>query len=260
MLYVFCLMCWYKDLNQASNAVYLEGNLVDYILNIPRDVLRHDLEQIILYHIGQTCDDISDDYDKDGFTGIIGNSLVLLGEVGDEDSSLDVALEVLRQSEEFFDYHFADSGEDYITPTIYLLGHNQLDKLMDFMKEEGLVSAQKWHVAEAVAYIALAEPSRREEVLAWFRELLCYAKEHVADAKSVDNELAGMIVSSLVGINAIELLPEVKVLYDTQLVDESLTGDYEETEELMMDPSGYKNHLLLDVYERFAKMKELLSE
>lgn len=247
----------YKELYQSSNAIYLEKGLVDDILNIPKDVLRHDLEQIILYHIGQTCDDISDEYDKEGFTGIIGNSLVLLGEVGNESSSLDVVLEVLRQSEEFSDYHFADSGEEYIAPTIYLLGNHQLARLMDFMKEEGLLSASKWHVMEAVAFIAIAEPFRRTEVLEWFRELLRYAKEHVAEAKSIDSELAGMMLSCLIEFNAEELLPEVKALYDTQLVDEGLTGDYEETEDFIMDPLSYKNHLLLDVYQRFAKMKEL---
>ena len=72
--------------------------------------MRRDLEQIVLYHIGQTCDGIPDEYDPDGYIGIIPNSIILLSEVSNEENSLNVVLEILRQSLEFRDYHFGDNG------------------------------------------------------------------------------------------------------------------------------------------------------
>ena len=47
----------------------------------------------------------------------------------------------------------------------YQLGQNQLDVLMDFMKEPGLLPMSKYRVIEAVAHIVITHPARREEVM-----------------------------------------------------------------------------------------------
>ena len=82
-----------------------------------------------LYHIGVTCDSIPDDYDPDGYTGILSNCVILLGEVSNEESSVDVILELLRQSHDFRDYHFGDAGDEIFVPTLYQVGQNRLENL-----------------------------------------------------------------------------------------------------------------------------------
>ena len=128
---------------------------------------------------------------------------------------------------------------------------------MDFMKEEGLYSFAKSYIPEAVAMIAMKQPERRNEVLEWFRELLIFATDTIAEPKYVDSTLAGEIVSCVIDIKAKELLPEIKALHDTGRVDIGNNGPYEEVESYILGfkPSYAQNHLT-DIYERFDEIRK----
>ena len=227
-------------------------------MELPRDIVRHDLEQIVLYHIGLTCDGIPDDYDPDGYTGILSNCTVLLGEVGNEESSLEVVLELMRQSPDFMDYHFGDAGDEIFVPTLYLLGQNRLDVLMNFVKEEGLTTFFKCHVFPAVAHIALVQPERRNEVVRWFREIIRFATKMLPKTQWIDSDLAGLMLHSLLDIQAKELLPELREMFATGLVDLGACGDFADVTRMIAnpryigDPSAYET----DIYKRFANMKK----
>lgn len=248
---------FYRELQSTDNAIYLPDELTDRILALPRDTVRHDLEQIVLYHIGLTCDGIADDYAPDGYTGTVANSVMLLGEVGNEDSSLDVVLEVLRQSRDFMDYHFADAAHEIIVPTLYLLGQNRLDKLMSYIKEEGLDTFCKCHVFPAVAQVALAQPERRDEVNAWFREAIRFATKMLPQTQWFDTDLAGLMLHSLIDLQAKELLPELREMFATGLVDLGACGDFAEMTRIIANPRyvGNAADCITDIHERFAYMK-----
>lgn len=247
----------YTELQKTDNAIYLSEELTNRILALPRDILRHDLEQIILYHIGKTCDGIPDDYDPDGYTGILANCVILLGEVGSENSSLDVVLELLRQSDDFTDYHFGDSGKETFVPTLYLLGQNHLDVLMNFFKEEGLDTFCKCYVPTAVAHIALVQPERRGEVIEWFREAIRFATKMLPKTQWVDSDLAGLMLHNLLDIQAKELLPEIREMFATGLVDLGACGDFADVSRMIANPQyiGDPSVHPTDIYERFADMK-----
>ncbi len=247
----------YQELQKSENSLYLPEELTDRILALPRDIVRHDLEQMSLYHIGLTCDGIPDDYDPDGYTGILSNCVILLGEVGNEESSLDVILELLRQSHDFKDYHFGDAGDEIFVPTLYLLGQNRLDKLLSFVKEEGLETFCKCYVFSAVAHIALVQPERRKEVIDWFREAVRFATKMLPKAQWIDSTLAGLMVNDLLDIQAKELLPEIREMFATGLVDLGACGDFSDVSRMianpcnMGDPSVYETN----IYRRYADLK-----
>lgn len=247
----------YNELLSTTNALYLPEKLTKRILELPRELLRNDLEQIVLYHIGKTCDGIPDEYDPDGYTGILSNCVVLLGEVGNEDSSLNVVLELLRQSLDFKDYHFGDFGEEIFVPTLYLLGQNRLDVLMNFVKEEGLETFCKCYVFPAVARIALVHPERRREVIEWFRDVIRFATKMLPKTQWIDSTLAGLMLNDLLDIQAKELLPEIREMFATGLVDLGACGDFADVTRMIAnprhagDPSAYKT----DIFERYADMK-----
>lgn len=67
-----------------------------------------------------------DDYDNGQYNGLLSSCVMLLAEVGNDSSSLDIVLEVMRQSEAFFDYHFGDTTHEVFVPTLYKLGQNRL--------------------------------------------------------------------------------------------------------------------------------------
>ena len=50
--------------------------------------------------------------------------------------------------------------------------------------------------------------------------------------------LIGMLANSLIDMHAMELLPEIKKLYDTGLVDEMCCGDFEEVQNEILHSSS----------------------
>lgn len=247
----------YSELQKTEYSLYLPDELTDRILALPRDIVRHDLEQMVLYHIGLTCDGIPDDYDPDGYTGILSNCVILLGEVGNEESSLDVILELLRQTHDFKDYHFGDAGDEIFVPTLYLLGQNRLDKLMNFIKEEGLETFCKYYVFPAVAHIALVQPERRKEVIEWFREALRFATKMLPNTQWIDSDLAGLMLNDLLDLQAKELLPEIREMFATGLVDLGACGDFADVSRMIANPHyiGDPSDHETDIYKRYADMK-----
>lgn len=248
---------FYEELHNPENVFYLKEDLLDRILELPHELVRENLERIILYHIGLTCEDITNDYEKDGFTSIVGNSVILLGEVGNSESSLEVVLETLRQNSDFYECHWGDVGNQILTPTIYLLGQHRLDRLMEFVKEEGLYTFSKYHVFPAVTQIALRQPERRSEIVEWYREVIRFATKMLPDTQWFDNVLAGMILGDVLDLQAKELLPDIKKMFETGLVDIGECGDYADVSRLIDDPreAGSTEKCILDIHERFADMK-----
>ena len=248
---------FYDELHSPSNSIYLKEDLVKRILELPYDLVRENLERIILYHIGLTCEGIPSDYEKGRFTGIIGNSVMLLGEVGNADSSLDVVLELLRQDSDFYEYHFGDAGNEVFTPTLYLLGQNRLDVLMSFVEEEGLYTYAKYHIFPAVMQIGLHQLERRSEILGWFKNVIRFAIEKLPETQWFDSTLAGFMVCNLIDLQAKELLPDIKRLFDTNLVELGTCGDYSSVVRDIVDPrlSGRPEDCIFDIYERFADMR-----
>ena len=214
--------------------VCLSDAQVDEILSRPHDSLRRDLENILLFNIGLSCDGIPKEMSSEPFSGVIGHCVMLLGEVGNDSSSLNAVLEVLRQNDDFLDYHIADSSMGIIVPTIYKLAKNKLDALMEFMKETGLENFWKFTVANAVAQISFFEPDRRTEVIAWFKELLTAINRDFPSATYTDAMLNGLIVSDLIDIDATELMSEIKTMYDNGFVNLMTCGDFTEVEKAMI--------------------------
>ena len=251
-----------EELCKPENALGLKPQLVKRILALPAESLRRDLEHLIMYHVGLTCDEISEDYDSgDQFNGVIGASLILLADVGNGESSLDVVLEVMRQSPDFSEYHICDLGEDLFIPTICKLGQEHLDKLFAYAKEPGLYSYLQCQVFAAVRVMAFYNPDLRQSVIAWFRNLLCYYAD-CSLSQTVDRELMGLLVSEVTDLHAPELLPEVKALFDAGVVHEGSSGDYKSVAR-DIKKHGFENPLTLYSFNsesRFKEMREFYKE
>lgn len=251
-----------EELCKPENALGLKPQLVKRILALPAESLRRDLEHLILYHIGLTCDEISEDYDPgDRFNGVIGSSLILLAEVGNGESSLDVVLEVMRQSPDFSEYHICDLGEELFVPTICKLGQEHLDKLLAYAKEPGLYGYLQCQVFAAVRVMAFYNPDLRQPVIEWFRELLRYYADY-SQSHDVDRELMGLLVSEVTDLHAPELLPEVKALFDAGVVHEGTSGDYKSVARDIKKRGFYNpvTNYSFSAEARFKDMRELYKD
>ena len=130
---------------------------------------------------------------------------------------LDIVLEVLRQDLDFYDFYFGYLYETMLSAITYQLGQNQLDVLMDFMKEPGLLPMSKYRVIEAVAHIVITHPDRREEVMDWFGNLLSYYFDVLKEQKNdiCSTLLLDHVTACMMDIRGVETLPILQKIYRT---------------------------------------------
>lgn len=247
---------WLADiLYSVEHDCYLSDEELAKIFMIPHEELRNDLEQILLYETGQTCGEISEERWNGAVNSVLLHCVVLLGELGNA-VSLPVILLTLCQNVDFYEYHCGDiAGEIYI-PTLYLLGKDHFDVLMRYMQTPGLYAFARINVVEAVALTGMLYPERRSEVIEWFRSLLVFYDGKLENCLCCDGGLIGMMTNSLIDLHAKELLPELKRLYDTQLVDEMCCGNFEEVVCEMNCSSALKdNRYHFNLHDRYAEFK-----
>ena len=224
---------------------------------IAREGIKEDLEQYILYHIGQTNDDAykQDEtiYDNDDrYDCNLMQAVRLLSEIGDE-QSLDVVLEVLRQDLGFLDYHFGDYLVESVTPAVAKLGVGHLDKLMSYAKEPGLYDFAHNIALESVGAIWDNNPELREEAKDWFKEILTFAKEKIdVDDKSYfSHTMIGFAVIQCMHMAEEELLPVIKELYEKDYVNQNICGTYVNVAQSILTQPGSLDHIEMDIHEWF---------
>lgn len=144
-------------------------------------------------------------------------ALLLLKEIRSS-KSIDIVLEVLRQDTPFFNAYFGDTGSEVFPPIICQLASDQLPKLLDFMKEPGILPFGKTFVAMAVANIACTTPVRRLEVISWFCQALNFFYDHVHDEAIFDGIIIDSMAFEILNIHAKETLPILDKLYATDLI------------------------------------------
>ena len=217
-------------LSLPENNEKLERETIDKILALPRESLIKDLENAILYEIGQNYKGLSDESNDNEISyGFFAHALLLLAELKSTES-LPVVLEVMRQNNEFYEQFFGDFAMEIFSPTLHQIARNQLPVLLSFVKEPGLLVDFKTLISTAVVAILHFEPHRRAEIIAWCGDLLDFLYENISNTALYDAVLSGMLMSDLMDICAKELLPKIKRLYDTDLVDEMICGNYNDVE------------------------------
>lgn len=244
-----------EELLKQENALGLKDAVVDEMLALPKESLRKDLENIIMYYIGLTCDEIPQEFEKN-YTGVVSIATMMLAEVGNDSTSLDVVLELLRQSPDFYDYHFGDAAPEIVVPTLYKLGQHRLDVLMDYLKEEGLYTYAKINVLKIGEEVNFHNPDRREEVLDWYHRLILFAIDALPQSVCCDAVIAGFLVNYAVDMGARELLPSLKDLFATNMVDIESCGSWESVKRELSNPSyhPYRDKCYLDIHERFKHL------
>lgn len=225
--------------------------------DLPLEEFRKDMEHIIMYEIGTFRRGEEDKRYRGKYNNSVMLAVIVLGEIGNPES-LPVVLEVCKQNDDFNEYYFGDMAPDICTPVVYLLGRNRLDLLWDYLMVPGLCTFLRLDVVYSVVLVARQEPERRDEVLDFFRKLLAFYTENLPVRKAVDGNVAGMTVVALEEICAVELLPEIKKMYDTGLVDEMCAGSYDTVEEDIHQAKGYSGFdYRFTMDEHFKRLQEL---
>ena len=242
------------ELYNQENCLYLPKEKIEKILALPHDEVKEDLEQILLYETGKTCGEITEDQYKNKNTTLL-HCLILLGELGYKES-LPVVLETLSQQKEYYDYHLGVLLNEIYVPTLYKLGKDQLDKFYEFLQIPGLYTFARYLVFPAVVQVALHEEDRREEVIEWFRKVLQFYADKLDNKNCCDGSLIGLLTIDLFKIQAVELLPELKVLFSTGKVDTKCSGNFEQVEKKMKGSTPFSIDYNFDIYQRYGELEQ----
>lgn len=236
---------------------YITPDDADHILALPHDELREDLEQLILYTLGQLYDELLADGDDEKANAIIENASLLLGEVGNSTTSLDALLETLKLPNRLFEQTFGDMLEQTTVPSIYKLGCNNLDSLYNFMLEQGFDSMHKCYVSEAVSEMVLQHPERRAEVINWYSRLLF--QELKEDEKAmVGFEGMGFVVSDLADIQAKELLEPIEQAFAHGLVSTGVCGSFKTIKQDILHPKYLRKPKDYKIYSRIETLNKFV--
>ncbi|MDE5880322.1 MAG: DUF1186 family protein [Muribaculaceae bacterium] len=230
---------------------------IERILALPADEAADDLSNIVMYSIGKTYKAINEGKVEDLENGAIYHALVLLTQLQSE-KGLDAVLEIMRQTDEFADYHLGDLAPEVIHPALYACGKDNVKRIEQYLYEPNLDPYLREQAPEALAMIAINHPERREEIIEVFRRLLKSMPTRLPIQDCCDAEYAGFVMSALADLQAKELLPEIEAVFATDLVDESVAGGYEDiVSEMEVTPSDFTldKYRFPDIYAQYRRLQ-----
>lgn len=228
---------------------------------IPYNSLSNDLHNILLYDIGILRKNLKNEDEGMYKTGWqVSNALILMGKYGNPQTNLLDLYEAMRQDEDFFDFVIGDCPDIIIEPTLTLLAKDNLISIKNYLLEPNLWTYFKIEAIITLGIVGTIYASKRDEVLSIAGEILDIYTEAIEENIICDGTIAAFLVSLFIDLQAKEFLPKIKKLYETNLVDETLDGNYSEVETLMNKKSNalYDN-LKFDTYERFKEFRKFQS-
>lgn len=227
------------DFNHPEVSIFYEYDLsipkekVVPFLELPRTTLIKDMELMLKDTIAR--DDFFRNYkDKDIWWEFHRHALWMLVELQAEEA-LPTVLELLRQDDDFNNYWFGDFATEDFWEILYHLGGNSLDELKKLCIEPG-EWVNRIVPPRALEQIAIHQPERRTEVIEWFRSVLDAFLEMDENDPAIDLDHISSMMVNLISIEAVELLPTIKRLYEQEMVHYDFAGDYASVEKAISNP------------------------
>ncbi len=247
-----------EALYSNDNYYILPDDVIDRIMDLPHDEAVADLSAIVLYESGRGYAEYED-------TGelTVGNdqsallhAIVLLCQLGGKEAE-DAVFEVMRMPFDMVDYYLSDIISEYGGAMLYSLTGGNLERIVEYLYEKGLSRENQDCALYALVTAVMINPARKKEVSGILHDILIDMKDKIPQGDTWTTESAGYVVSMAADIKADELLPQIKELYDLDLVDTAIIGDYKDAEEefrgsnIITDTCGcnYKPFDIREFYE-----------
>ena len=245
-----------EELLSVDNRCNLPKSVIERILALPHDEAAEDISQVVMYEIGRTYQSINDDTIEDSGNDAILHSLYLLTQLRSE-KGLDAVLEIMRQNIEFADYHLGDLAYEITYPALYACGLNNVSEIETYLYQPGFNPYFKSQAFDALTMIAFQYPERREEIIEVFRELLESWVTQFPKQEACDGTLAGLLMCNLIELEAKELAPQIKAVFETDCVDNTIAGNCNVVLEDLQKGNRYcaYKYKFPDIYQEYARLK-----
>lgn len=240
-----------------THGLYIGDEKLNKILALPRKLIIRDLEMVLQDSIDRYAwfSDLAEDegWEEDRMNFVV-HALYLLGEL-EASESIESVLNALGQSDEYLDLYIGDFITAGIWEAVYKMGNHELEAFTQFMIKPGLNTYSKTAIAEMVEQMALHQPERREEVVAWFKSIIQFYLASDIDDNVIDMDLIGLLICNVIDISGVELLPDIQKLFEKGLVAVGVCGDWESVRDAMHMPAkhSYKRELL-SISDRYEEI------
>lgn len=249
-----------------SNGFSIGEEKINTILDLPKDTLVQDLELVLqdsvtrYGHFKKMEDEHGWDGNKMNF---VIHSLFLLGELK-ANQSLNVVFNVLSQSDEYLELYIDDLMSELMWEIMYKIADNQLEACKQFMCKPGINTYARSIFPEMVEQIGLHHPERRGEVLKWYNDVIQFFHNSSIEDNVIDSEAIAFLISHIANFNGVELLPEIKKLYERGIVSTFICGDWEQVNEYIVIPQGLKHKrdifTMVECYKEFTTAEAIYEE
>ena len=220
-----------------ENDFYFDKKVIAEILELPRQSLIEDLnkvldDSIIRFNYFKTHADSGGFSDKT--YNFVLHALFMLAEI-EATESIENILKVLRQDKEYTELYIGDILTEFMWLILYKTGAHNLDVCKLFMFEPGINTFCKSSVSEMADQLAQHQPERKEEIIAWYRDVFRFFINSSLNDNVIDSDLLGMLVNDVLDFKGVELLPDIEQLYNKDIVDLFACGNIEEVKEHFAD-------------------------
>jgi len=239
-----------------KNSIDIDYDLIKSILQLPKQSLVNDLnkvlhDSIVRYkYFLEESEDVG--HEEKHFDFVI-HALFLLAETGASDS-LDTIFEVLRQEEDYFEFFMGDVLAELVWQVLYKTANSNLEACKNFMFEPGIYTYSKAVVSGMASQIVLHEPGRREEIVAWYRDVFRFFLQVEPDKNILDSSLLGIMVNDVLDFKGVELLPEIEQMYEKNIVDLHSCGDIDDVKKEFKENYDNKREIF-SIYTIYDNIK-----
>lgn len=231
-------------------SIDLPGSLIDRILKLPREPLISDLEKMLDDAVMRYGFFLNSEENESDF---LIHAFVLLAELQAEES-LPKILEILEYDSEFLDFWLGDHISETVWHCIYKLGQNQTGILKEFLLKPGIDTYAKLSVTEVFSQLVLHQPERSNDIETIFAEVFNHFLEASPDDNLVDSAFLGMAIGHCIDAGFVNLLPVIKKLFEKEIVDLGINGDYNETVKHFNKRGKYKlKKELLNIHDLYSE-------
>ena len=203
------------------------------ILALPRASLIADLEHIMDDAIARYSEFVECGvHEKCGF---VLHAIFLLMELNSV-NSLPKILSFLEYDDEFLDFWIGDHKTETIWQCIYKLGGSETNLLKQFLLKPGVDTYSKLAVSDALSQMCLYHVERRDEIQQIYSEVFQTFIDADVDDNLIDTDFLGLCLCDILDCKFVDLLPYIKVLFETIQIPHGIAGDYDKVAEKMRKP------------------------
>ncbi len=246
----------FPNFNHPEVRVFYEHDLsipketVEQILQLPRKTLIEDMESILM-DVMQRDEFLRSSEDEDQWWSFHFHALWVLVELKAVEAS-PTLLKLLKQDDDFSSYWWGDYSTEDLWEIYYHLASDKLEELKEILLAPGYW-VHRILLSRVAEQIFLYQPERQQEILNWYHSVLDAFLEMEDEDEALDADLISSMIGGLVGIQADELLPKIRALYERGFIYDGFAGNLETIEADIKNPKyrDRKRDLKESIHDRY---------